>query len=206
MSATNITININLTCADCGRVCGSKGGLTQHFNSAHRAPVMHPVPKHFRRVDTYINYAVNRKGQVINLAKHNKVMAQTPNNSGYMRVGLCKRGSRQHKLVHRLVALAFIEEVEGSPQVDHRDGDPLNNHVSNLRFCTRSQNGANTRARSDSKLGVKGVGLDKRSGKYRTAITIDGKRIHLGYFDTAKEAKDAYDAASIAKNGEFHRS
>lgn len=55
---------------------------------------------------------------------------------GYLRVGL---GRKNLKFVHRLVAEAFIGDGSGL-DVDHRDGDPANNHLSNLRYLTHAEN------------------------------------------------------------------
>ena len=59
---------------------------------------------------------------------------------GYMIVAL---GYKQYKLVHRLVALAFVENPGNKQQVDHIDGDKSNNAASNLRWCTGSENCSN---------------------------------------------------------------
>lgn len=59
-------------------------------------------------------------------------------NSGYLVVHLYLRGTRQVRLVHRLVAFAFCEGA-GS-QVNHRNGDKANNTVVNLEWCTRREN------------------------------------------------------------------
>lgn len=74
-------------------------------------------------------------------------MAQAPNASGYPSVRLTIDGKRTHLPVHRIVAELFLGETP-SPQheVRHLDGDPLNNHVTNLAWGTRQDN-ANDRER-----------------------------------------------------------
>ena len=60
----------------------------------------------------------------------------------YLYVTLCDRQScKKNYLIHRLVATAFISNPENKPQVNHKDGDPSNNHVTNLEWVTSSENG-----------------------------------------------------------------
>ena len=62
------------------------------------------------------------------------------NNRGYVTVCLTKNRITNRKLVHRLVAEAFINNVEGKPQVNHIDGDVTNNKASNLEWVTDNEN------------------------------------------------------------------
>ena len=59
---------------------------------------------------------------------------------GYLRVTFCKGGKTKHFQVHQLVSKVFIPNPEGKPEVNHIDGHPLNNHISNLEWCTSSEN------------------------------------------------------------------
>lgn len=62
------------------------------------------------------------------------------NNSGYLIVGLHKDGKIKTFLIHRLVAEAFIENVNDLPQVNHIDENKLNNSVENLEWCSAKYN------------------------------------------------------------------
>ena len=80
--------------------------------------------------------------------------------------------------------------------IDHLDGNPLNNRISNLRDVSRSVNNQNQReAGSDNSTGFLGVSFPKRAGKFRSRIMLNGKLKHLGYFPTAELAHAAYLAA-----------
>lgn len=72
------------------------------------------------------------------LAAKTKVPQETTR--GYLETTF-KVGRRdKHFLIHRLVALAFLPNPNGLPQVNHKDGDKLNNHASNLEWCSSKEN------------------------------------------------------------------
>ena len=58
----------------------------------------------------------------------------------YRSVCLSVNGKVKGFMVHRLVALAFVDNPDGKPEVNHIDGDRENNHASNLEWCTRLEN------------------------------------------------------------------
>lgn len=68
-------------------------------------------------------------------------LTYTLNNRGYYSVGI----RRKTHMVHRLVAQAFIPNPENKPFVNHIDGNKLNNHVSNLEWCTVQENNLHAR-------------------------------------------------------------
>lgn len=76
--------------------------------------------------------------------------------------------------------------------VDHIDRNPLNNTLENLRVCTKQENSINTGVRSDNSVGFKGVSFQKKSGKFRAYIGVNGKQRHLGLFDKAEDAAARY--------------
>ena len=90
-------------------------------------------------------------------------------------------------------------------QIDHRDGNGLNNRWLNLRECTRSQNGANRSVYKNNKLGIKGVCYHKVNKKYTSQIKKDGKVIRLGFFNTPEAAARAYRKAAKKYHGNFAR-
>jgi len=85
------------------------------------------------------NYEVSDAGEVRN-SKTGKVMKGGVKRNGYAQVKL----SGHWSTVHRLVAQHFIENPENKPCVDHIDRNRVNNHLSNLRWVTQSENRQNT--------------------------------------------------------------
>lgn len=98
-------------------------------------------------------YKVSNLGRVKSLdriRKHNihgspylfkgKILNQTKNNNGYLRVFLCKNNKSKTTYVHRLVASHFHEKEEHHTEVNHIDGDKKNNIASNLEWCTKKEN------------------------------------------------------------------
>lgn len=112
----------------------------------------------------------------------------------------CRVQDRKMILMHR----AIIGAVTGE-EVDHCNGDGLNNRRNNLRLCTRSQNNCNSRTRSDNRSGLKGALFETRSGKWRAEISVNGRRKNLGLFATAEEAHARYVLAASEVYGEFAR-
>ena len=104
--------------------------------------------------------------------------------------------------VHRVVwAMHF--GVWPSGLLDHVDGNPSNNRISNLRPATHVQNMRNRRKHKNNTSGIKGVRKNRNGSKWAAYIQIDGKNTNLGSFDSAEEAADAYRKASLELHGDF---
>jgi len=101
-------------------------------------------------------------------------------------------------LAHRLAVLYMTGEWPEA-DVDHEDGNGLNNRWSNLRPASKPQNGANRGPNKNSKTGVKGVSLS--NGRYRASFR--GKQ--LGLCDTLEEAAALYERAAKEHFGQFAR-
>lgn len=86
-------------------------------------------------------YEINENGEIRNI-KSKKMLKLRINRTGYLTMGYNdkKRGHSVPKEIHRLVAEAFLINVNNLPVINHKDGDKLNNNVSNLEWCTYSQN------------------------------------------------------------------
>lgn len=109
------------------------------------------------------------------------------------------------RLAHRIIWEMHKGPIPDGILIDHEDMDKTNNRIENLRDCTVSENGANSKPRSHSGTGVKGVRKRKDCDRYEARIAINGWPESLGLFKTIEEAKAVYDAAAKERFGRFHR-
>ena len=136
------------------------------------------------------NYSVSNKGNVKN-NKTDKILKPRLDRHGYYRLNLRLNRKKKTVMVHRLTALAFILNPENKPCVDHINNNTSDNNINNLRWATHKENNYNQKLSKANTSGVKGVHYDKRKTKWRAQIQLDGINIHIGYFDTIEEAKQA---------------
>lgn len=117
--------------------------------------------------------------------------------SGDITVCVNQVSYRAHRLIWKM--------VYGDPvpdEIDHRDVDPHNNRLDNLRAADSSLNKANTRLPKSNTSGFKGV-TRLYNGRWRAGIQFGGKGVNLGHFDTKEEAAEARRKAASELFGEF---
>lgn len=83
---------------------------------------------------------VNNQNGIFTKSYPSKILKSYITTRGYELVKLCKKGVVKSYSVHRLVAKAFCSNTHEKPEVNHKDGDKLNNHASNLEWNTPSEN------------------------------------------------------------------
>lgn len=107
----------------------------------------------------------------------------------YLRVTLARNGVRKTKVVHRLVAVAFIPNPQCKPQVNHIDFNPSNNHVSNLEWCTELEN--TTHFHKNNPGAFTNTDWHARGAKVRTAKLTEDKvrQIRASTLSNSKLAK-----------------
>jgi len=122
-------------------------------------------------------------------------------NLGYRRVSIGGKGYQAARVVWALVT--------GHPpadEIDHIDGDRSNNRWSNLREATRSQQMWNTRILRSNTSGYRGVSFIRAHKQWRAAISVNGKKVHLGYYQSPETAHEAFQAAAHKlRDAEFMR-
>ena len=119
----------------------------------------------------------------------------TVNKCGYKTVRFTYKGSTRNYLVHRLIfKIAKFDPCNNI--IDHIDGDRSNNSISNLQIITSSQNVGKMRLNSRGSL----MGTCMRdNGKWRSYITVNGKREYLGDYATQQKAHEVYLVAREAR-------
>lgn len=114
----------------------------------------------------------------------------------YSHKSIVKNGRQYTLFMHR-----FITDAPTGMQVDHVNGDTLDNRRSNLRLCTPSENQQNRGRPISNSSGYKGVRKD--GNRWCAAIMVNGKYFHLGSFAEPVEAAHAYDSAARRHFGEY---
>mgnify|MGYP001606874996 CR=1 FL=1 len=95
----------------------------------------------------------------------------------------------------------FILGIKDSQIIDHKNKNTLDNRKENLRIATIAQNTQNQKTSSRNSSGFKGVSLDSVKRKFKACISVNGKDLYLGSFNTQEAAGRAYDKKSLELNG-----
>jgi len=149
-------------------------------------------------IKEFPKYEISDFGRVRNLKSKTEVKGCDSN--GYKRLYLRKRGERVCYLVHRLVALAFIDNPEHKPFVDHINGERSDNRRENLRWATNSQNQMNKRKTKGSS---KYKGVYRRKGRWFATIQYESKGYAIGQYESEEDAGKAYDLKALELFGQF---
>ena len=132
----------------------------------------------------------------------NKRYANLPagsvNHRGYVRVGIAKR----YYMAHRLIWLYHRGWLPDA--LDHKNGNPSDNRMRNLRVATQTENRWNARRKIPTTTNIKGV-YKRPSGHYEAHICADYKRIHLGTFERKQDAIRAVSRARKELHKQFAR-
>jgi hypothetical protein len=106
-------------------------------------------------------------------------------------------------MIHRLVALHFINNLNNKTDVNHIDFNKLNNNLKNLEWTSHLENISHYNLNRRCSSNCTGVSLNKKSNKWNSTIKINNKRFHLGSFKTEEEAYKArcdYEKANNIEN------
>ena len=141
-------------------------------------------------------YKVSNKGNVYSVERKDSLGRKTGgfmissrrHTQGYLQADLRKDGIRKSKLIHRLVAQAFIPNPNGLPQINHKDEVKDNNNVENLEWCTSEYhlNFGTLKKRIGRKLSKRVKAVNVKTGKVIT-------------FNSTREAeRKGYDSGAVS--------
>lgn len=108
---------------------------------------------------------------------------------GYLQVALMIEGKRKEKLIHRLVAEAFLLNTDNKPHINHKDGNKMNNHRENLEWATPSENGKHA-----YKIGLLTISYGEKNGRAKLTDNIV-KSIFNNKKHTIKEMATLYNVS-----------
>ena len=120
---------------------------------------------------------------------------------GYLGVNYIQPDKKRKSVnVHSMVAECWVENPTNLPKVDHADGNPTNNHYTNLRYVDARGNQQNRKEHRAKSCSSKYVGVHWSSGakSWKAQIHISGKTKYLGLFATEAEGAKAYDSALMS--------
>jgi hypothetical protein len=119
-------------------------------------------------------------------------------NTGYYAVDLYVNKRKRKATIHRLVAESFLENKMRLHEVDHINREKTDNRLSNLRWCSRSDNSRNCKRHEKSETKYIGAYMNRK--KWISQIRIKGKLIQLGRFNFEIQAALAYNEYVIKNN------
>ena len=129
-------------------------------------------------INGYLNYLIYNDGRVYTKNRKRFLIPQEIKD-GYLRVGLSNSENRKWFLIHRLVALHYIDNPNNKQYVDHIDRNTQNNDISNLRWVTTQENMDNRDLISNT--GEKYISYDKKNDGYNIQIPNINKWLNKNY-------------------------
>lgn len=148
------------------------------------------------------NYLVSPKGEIYSLPRHRTKggLLNISLWSGYPSVGLIVKGVKTRKLIHRLIAIAFIPNPENKPHINHKNGIKTDHRIENLEWCTRSENqshrysvlGQITPNRKFSKTQIMKILGDNKTSRTKIASKYGVSRDCIDRIKTGKNYKQYY--------------
>ena len=145
----------------------------------------------WKQIQGFESYEVSTHG---NVRSKRGLLKQRLCTSGRPQASLHKDGKQHQIFNHRLVANAFIPNPDNKPQIDHIDRNRTNNHISNLRWVTQSENQQNTTKKKHNTSGFKSVfkyeyvGTRTHTQKWFSSFSFNHQIFRSQFFDTPEQA------------------
>ena len=157
-----------------------------------------PNPEELRELFTYDPETGELRWKKNGSGRNFSIPVGNVGTRGYLRVVIHGRNYMLHRVIW-----AFFHGAWPDNLIDHINGSVTDNRITNLRQATTRENSWNQRIAKNNTTGLKGVSLE--AGRYRASIMTEQGKIHLGLFDTAEDAHEAYKLAADAYFGPFAR-
>lgn len=142
------------------------------------------LKEEWKIIDGYSRYIISNTGEVKNL-KTGRILKKDSSRN-YYEVVLSKNGKTKKYSIHRLVAEAFIPNPENKPQVNHKDGNKLNNNLDNLEWCTTKENAEHAR--------------DILKISYNTENAHEARKIKINVLNENKEIIQTFNSINECAN------
>lgn len=135
-------------------------------------------------IPNFENYTISKDGEIRKVTGKYAPMIMKPklDKDGYYQIGLFKDGKKYYRSIHRLVAITYLENTCDFSDVNHKDGNRINNNVNNLEWCSQRYNTMHSYICNHRK--------PNRTTNIECELYKDNKK--LGNFDSIKEAVDFY--------------
>jgi hypothetical protein len=146
----------------------------------------------WKTIEGYEDYQVSDLGNIKSFKRGKERILKHSTTHGYLHVILSVNGKQKNRLVHQLVAIAFLNHKPCGHKlvINHKDFNKQNNHVDNLEVVTQRENVNHKHIKSSSEY--TGVTWRKERKKWVAQIFINGKKKYLGVFFSEIEASQAY--------------
>lgn len=153
----------------------------------------------WKDIDGFQGYQVSNLGNIKSIRFGKEKILKTSSSTGnYRKVKICVNKISYTRMVHKLVAIAFLNHNPDGMRlvVDHKDNNRLDNCANNLQIITQRHN--SSKDQKDNTSNYIGVSWCKRARKWRASICVNKKYKFLGYFTNEIDAANAYQNALSA--------
>ena len=133
-----------------------------------------------KSINGFENYSITKNGNILN-TKTNRILKYVIDSSGYYQVNLYNKGKSKKFLIHRLVAIYFIPNLENKPQVNHINGIKTDNRIENLEWNTSKENINHALKLSNNQRKNSKIVIDLYTGIFYNSIGDAAKTLDIKY-------------------------